>query len=399
MTNREPKQRTWMSIVMTKMRKMKLSRVEEKKSDNPIFPLEIQEMILHRIRDKPTLWRCRLVSSHWKQVSNSILERLRLNSWMEWQPLPNSIPLSPYANLWKNQEDEFYVYFSHKLGQTGNPFPSNSLTISKPKYTDRLVPKEWIFSEYLLRYGGYLTSLILHKFKFSVDDLEKLFCHLPNLKALTFSYLPTTSEGTEVSRNHEHSTIISLPNLTHVQLVFSSEELCSYLLQICGNHLKSLEVEANGAIGFFTIPPLCINRFSCLKYLKLYYTDKDGVEITKLAKEIRNKIPAPIEFLSIYVMDVGYRGFDRPVDLGCLMNFVSNFRSTLTYFYLDVRLRHLGKLDSLHLVYLLKLGELFPALKKLVIIGLQGWNEEQVEVEIRSKFPNLDSIEFSLSSR
>ncbi|CAL8145844.1 unnamed protein product [Orchesella dallaii] len=380
------------------MRKLKLNREEEKKPDNPIFPLEIQEMIIHRITDEPTLWRCRLVNSHWKQVSNSILERLRLNSWTEWQPLPNPIPSSPNANLWKSG-DEFYLYFSQQLGQPGNPFPSNSLTISKAKYTDRLIPKEWIFTEYLLRYGGYLTSLTLHKFKFSVNDLEKFVSHLPNLKALTFSYLLTPSKGTEVSRNNEHSTIISIPNLTHVQLLFSSEELGSYLLKICGNHLKSLEVEANGAIGFCTLPPLCSNRFSCLKYLKLYYTDKDGMEIRKLAKEIRNKVPAPIEFLSIYVMDLGLRGFEQPVDLEWLMNFVSNFRSTLTYFYLDVRLRHLGKVQSVHLVDLLKGGEVFAALKKLAIVGMRGWSEEKLGVEIGSKFPNLDSIEFSLSSR
>ncbi|ODM92048.1 hypothetical protein Ocin01_14642 [Orchesella cincta] len=387
----KPRRKYWLRSVMAKMKKLNTNSGDDDTDDIPIFPPEIQEMIIQRVNDEHTIWRCRLVNSHWKAVANSILENHRLSSWSTWSPLPRPVSLSPSLNTWKSGEEYHLSIPKLRLISASSPFPTNSLTIARAKLGEGLFSNGLTMSELIPPVGQFLSSFTLHKLKLTVHELESILLHLPNLKAITFSHIRSPSSATSIHLPKRH---LVCPQLTHVQLMYCGEIPGSWLLHLCGHQLISLEIEANGAVGYCTVPPLSKARFKNLKYLKLYYTDKDGLELSKLEMGIRNAIPASLEKLSIYVMDLGLRGFEQVVDLECLMNFVNKFSKGLIHLYLDVRLKHVGNDCSEWLVDLLKCADVYSALKQLTIVGLRNWKEDKLKENLKKTFPVLESLRF-----
>ncbi|CAL8118497.1 unnamed protein product [Orchesella dallaii] len=390
--------------IVDKMRKLKVGEFKFRTLsplDNYIPP-EIQEMIVKKIDDEKTLLQCRLVNWQWHQLANTLLEELQLARWTEFEPRHHDMPLCPTVRIldknWKPGDSYFVGCPKAMLHCTGNPFPSNSLGIhgitlywniygAHDKYHPVLGGRKCFkrrLEGLLIRFGHYLTSFTLFNLEVTVLDLESTLRHMPNLKALTMSYLRpsrTASVITQANRRRGRQNIIS-PHLTHVKLKYCEcNECVNWLIQLVHQQLTSLEVY--GCVGPYFRP----RKFGKLKRLKV--CDLENEEVNKMV--LSEDETLSLEYLSIITVIVHID------ELYGIVDFINRFPNTLTFLHLDidesVRTRDPNLSDRL--VDFMKIGDLYPALKRLEMSRMRGreWDENTLKGELEARFPNLETVQ------
>ncbi|ODM90376.1 hypothetical protein Ocin01_16305 [Orchesella cincta] len=316
------------------------------------FPDEVLERIIDKLGDRHSKLNCRLINSQWRSAANSSMERELLSKWktlsepershLALNPFP-VMPVVPFKKPPKTKEIHplNFAYCPAGLTNTGgNPFPTKSLNISsrsqgKWSYSDNH-PITWVkVEQFIPRFGSYLTSFRLEDVKLSGAQLNLMFKHLVNLKALAFSNVILIKKPEDESYYSAVVTKITEPpppNLRYVGLRIKGQFISDYIipqwiLDWCGPQLVSLEATKTPLYPYQQPPrlPLLNESVTVTKLFK----DLTRLRVYGPSKVFLNqKIEAPLKYLTVFGIDDQWG-----ISLKDVVSFLDKFSNTLIYLY------------------------------------------------------------------
>ncbi|CAL8137424.1 unnamed protein product [Orchesella dallaii] len=376
-------------------------------SQETIFPPELMEAILdkfHYVADLPTLLRCRLVCSHWKQVVEKKLETEHLFRWTNLNQ-DEDYSLSIF------QETRISTCFYSVVPDTvssgltriwlppaiaanpkGNPFPNKSAAVigfencHSGSYGDRACPKlahriesKAPYEEVVKlfqNYGKYLTTLVLHDLIIYQDNFCLVLASTESLKALTLSFVKVAYSKKEVK--------INVPKcLTHLHILSShknTETFFKWFLTAVSPQIVNLKIR--GHTPFYGEVTLEQEIFKKLKCLHVYSrTEWDLAEMLR-------KVESPPALQ--HITAVWCRMTHHYLAVEDVIKFIAKFCTSLVSLKIHVKLCDLTTPFE-------NCGKIFSNVKFVVMAitsqeYIAGWDEVSIRESILPWFPKVESV-------
>ncbi|CAL8129554.1 unnamed protein product [Orchesella dallaii] len=376
-------------------------------SQETIFPPELMEAILdklHYVEDLPTLLRCRLVCSHWKQVVEKKLETEYLFRWTNLnQDEDHSLSIFQETRIstcfYSVIPETVYSGLTHiwlppaiAANPKGNPFPNKSAAVigfencHSGTHSDRACPNlehriesKAPYEEVVKlfqNYGKYLTTLVLHDLIIFQDNFCLVLASTESLKALTLSWV-------KVSYSKEEAKINVPKCLTHLHILSShdnTETFYKWLMTAVSPQIVNLKIQ--GRAPFYGKVTLEQEIFKKLKCLHVYSPME--WDLAEMLRKVESP-PALQHVTAVW----GWISNDYWT-VEDVIKFIAKFCTSLVSLKIHVKLCDL-------ITPFENCGKIFPNVKFVAMVIANpeyraGWDEVSIRESILPWFPKVESV-------
>jgi len=366
-------------------------------------------MILKKIKDAPTLLKCRQVCSNWKSTVEPLLKEMCLSSLTKWEPFPQNLGqscLHPTIKLKTNfQWTHPSLHISKEQNPTQflhNPFPTGCVEF-KPRILRQFPPrpKEMAMFKTLFRdYGLHLNAVVFTCVVLPLNSLKLALSHMENLKFLSVTMVSLHGiskrkladihsfltdprfrnwAGFPINLNPDLLTLPRHPNLEHLKVGVGYDVIPLLLLRNYSQQLISLESQLS--IQTCANDP---NPFEKLKKLKLIDNSLSLKLSTLDSSAFKN-----LEYFYVCRNPCKLHYWKE------LIGAVDDLPKSVVHIHFDVRVKEVNEEDQEFANWSVAS---FPFVKNLGIpYPRSELQAELVRNGVLMKFPNLEYLDFVLS--